>query len=33
MASVLRAGDGAVASHAAAARLWEFVHLPRTRST
>ena len=28
MAAVLAAGDGAVASHASAARLWEFVHRP-----
>ena len=28
MAAVLAAGDGAVASHATAARLWEFAYLP-----
>jgi hypothetical protein len=28
MAAVLHAGDGAVASHSSAARLWEFVHRP-----
>jgi len=31
MASVLVAGEGAVASHAAAARLWAYVHRPEDR--
>ena len=31
LAGVLSAGPGAVASHAAAARLWEYVHLPMHR--